>query len=322
MKLSAFLSIVALALAGAVSAAHAQSLPQGTLKIIVPFSPGGATDTVARLISEHLTEELHRTVIVDYKPGAGTIIGNEFVARSPPDGLTMGLVNSALTVNPFLHSHLPYDTLKDLRGVTQIGFIHTALVARLDAPFNTVGEMLAWAKLHPGKLSYGSSGIGSLSQLSFELLKQRQGLDIVTVPFKGGSQVVPELISGRIDIASDTFLLFKPQIAAGKIKVLGTFGEHRVPGYENKYPTIAETVPRLVANSTEGFVVPAGTPDAVVHTLQAAVARVLARPDIRQHFAEIGMQVVSSTPEAFDALIKSELNKWGPIVKTAHLSMD
>jgi tripartite-type tricarboxylate transporter receptor subunit TctC len=322
MKLSALLSIAALALAGAVFPAHAQTFPQGTLKIVVPFSPGGATDAVARLISRRLPDELHRSVIVDYKPGAGTILGTDYVARSSPDGLTMGLVNSALTVNPFLHSHLPYDTQKDLRGVTQVVFIHTALVAKLDAPFNTVGEMLAWAKKNPGKLSYGSSGIGSLSQLSFELLKQREGLDIVTVPFKGGSQVVPELISGRIDIASDTFQLFQPQLAAGKIKMLGTFGDHRVPGYENKYPVIAETVPGLVANSIIGFVVPAATPDAAVHSLQAALARVLDRPDIQKSFAEMGMQVVASKPEAFDAFIKSELNKWGPIVKAAHLSMD
>lgn len=302
--------------------ARAQDFPKAPVRIIVPFTPGGATDTVARLMAQKLQELWGQSVLVDYKPGAGTIIGADFVAKSAPDGYTIGLVNSAFTVNPSLRKKMPFDTVKDIRGVTQLGFIQSALVTRSDAPYNNVREFVTYARQHPGKLTYGNSGIGALSHLVTELLKKQEGLDILTVPFKGGSQVMVELLGGRIDVATEPFLVVLPYIKDGRAKMLGTFGDKRVKGYEQLYPTIAETVPGLSATSLLGFIAPAGTPPRILKQIQTDVARILAQPEIRKRLEEMGIEATGSTPEQFDALIQSEIRRWAKVIADAHLATE
>ena len=305
-----------------VGTGHAEDFPQQAVRIIVPFTPGGATDTVARLMAQKLALLWAQPVTVEYKPGAGTIIGVDFVAKAPADGYTIGLVNSAYTVNPTLRKHMPYDTLKELRGATMLGFIQSALVARADAPYANVRQLIAYAQKNPGKLSYGNSGIGALSHLSMELLKKQEGIDFLTVAFKGGAQVVTELIGGRIDIATEPFLVVLPHVREGRLKLLGTFGEKRVSGYENLYPTIAESVPGLAATSLLGFVVPAATPRPVLQKIHADVARVLAQPDTRKRLLEMGIEPVGSTPEQFDEFIRAEILRWGKVIVEARIGIE
>jgi tripartite-type tricarboxylate transporter receptor subunit TctC len=302
--------------------AQAQEFPKQTLKIIVPFTPGGATDTMARLMAHKLQELWGSPVVVDYKPGAGTVIGVDFVAKAPPDGYTIALVNSAYTVNPTLRKSMPYDTLKDLRGVTQLGIIQSALVARADAPFDNLRQLVAYAQKNPGKLSYGNSGIGSLSHLVMEQLKRQESLAMVTVAFKGGAQVVTELLGGRIDIATEPFLVALPHVKEGKLKLIGTFGDRRVAGYEQLYPTIAETLPGLSASSLLGFVAPAATPRAALLKIAADSARVLAQPDTRKRLEEMGIEALGTTPDKFDEHIRSEIARWGKVVVEAKVGAE
>lgn len=312
---------VALALVAPASA-QAQDFPTGTVRIVVPFSPGGATDTVARLIADQLQVLWKQPVIVEHKPGAGTTIGADFVAKSAPTGHVIGLVNSAFALNPYLRKKMPYDTQKDFRAVTQIGSIHSALAARPDAPFNNVRELVAYARSHPGQLNYGLSAVGSLGHLTVELLKRQEKLDIVNVPFKGGAQVMTEMAAGRIDIASDSFTVMLPHINAGRLKVLGTLGEKRVPGFEALYPTVAETLPGIAGDSATGFVVPAGTPNAVVRKIQTDVAQILNRPEMKKRMLELGIEVIASTPEAFDAYMRAMENKWGKLISEQNISIE
>lgn len=300
--------------------ARAETFPSGPVRIVVPFGPGGATDTVARLVAEQLQVLWKQPVLVDYKPGAGTTIGADYVAKSAPNGLTIGLVNSAFPLNPYLRKKMPYDTVKDFRAVSLVGGIHSALAARIDAPFNTVNEMVAYARANPGKLNYGLSAVGSLGHLTVEMLKRQEKLDIVNVAYRGGAQVMTEMEAGRVDIASDSFTVMLPHVKAGRLKFLGTLGDKRVPGYN--YPTVAESIPGLSAESGTGLVVPAATPDAIVRKISADVAKVVMLPAVKKRLEELGIEVIGSTPEQFDDYLRAVSAKWGKLIADQHIAVD
>ncbi|MBU2410711.1 MAG: tripartite tricarboxylate transporter substrate binding protein, partial [Gammaproteobacteria bacterium] len=279
---------------GTFGGASAQDFPKGPVKIIIPFAPGGPTDTVGRLIGQKLQEVWGQPVIIDYKPGAGTAIGADFVAKSNPDGQTIGMVNSSFAVNPSLRKSLPYDTTKDLSGITQIANLQLAIVARPDAPFNTLPELIAYAKKNPGKLTYGTPGAGSTTHLGAELLKREAGFDMLHSPFKGSAPAHTELMGGRIDLVVDPFLSILPYVKAGRMKMIATMGEKRVEGFD--YPTVGETIPGFHVNALLGFVAPHGTPRAVVEKIQRDTAKVLSDPQLRKRIEEQGMSVVTSKP--------------------------
>ncbi len=297
--------------------ARAQEFPRAPVKIIVPFPPGGPTDTVARLIAQHLQVLWGQTVLIDYKPGAGTVIGVDYVVKAAPDGLTIGMVNSSLAVNPALRRTMPYRTPQDIAGITQIANLQLALVARPDAPFNTVAELIAYAKKNPGKLTYGTPGAGSTTHLGTELLKRETGIDILHSPFKGSAPAHTELMGGRIDLVADPFLSVIPYVKAGRMKMIATMGDRRVPGYD--YPTVAETLPGFSVNALLGFVAPAATPKPILQKIQADIARVLNTPEMRQRIEDFGMEVVASRPEQFDAFIAAEMQRWARVVKEARI---
>lgn len=300
--------------------AAAQDFPKGPVKIIIPFAPGGPTDTVGRLIAQKLQETWGQPVLVDYKPGAGTAIGVDFVAKAPPDGLTIGMVNSSFAVNPSLRKTLPYDTVKDLQGITQIANLQLAIVARPDAPFNTLPELIAYAKKNPGKLTYGTPGAGSTTHLGAELLKREAAFDMLHSPFKGSAPAHTELMGGRIDIVVDPFLSVLPFVKAGRMKMIATMGPKRVEGFN--YPTVAETIPGFNVNALLGFVAPHGTPRAIVQKIQADTEKVLRNPEMRKRIEEQGMEVVASTPEQFDAFVKSEMTRWARVINEAGIQAD
>lgn len=304
----------------ALAPASAQDFPKGPVKLIVPFPPGGPTDTVARLLGQKLQETWGQPVIVDYKPGAGTVIGADFVAKSAPDGQTIGMVNSSLAVNPTLRKKLPYDTQKDLTGVTQLFNMQLAIVAHPDAPFNNLRELIDYAKKNPGKLNYGTPGAGSTTHLGAELLKREAGFEMQHIAMKGSAPAHTELMGGRLDLVVDPFLSILPYVQGGRMKLIATMGDKRVAGHN--YPTVAETIPGFNVGALLGFVVPAGTPKPVLQKIQADTAKALATPDVQKRAQEFGLQVVGSTPEQFDTFIASEMKRWGRIVTDANIQQE
>jgi tripartite-type tricarboxylate transporter receptor subunit TctC len=300
--------------------ALAQDWPKAPVKIIVPFPPGGPTDTVGRLIGQKLQDIWGQPVVIDYKPGAGTIIGADFVAKSAPDGYTIGMVNSSLAVNPTLHKKLPYDTLKDLTGVTQLFNMQLAIVARPDAPFNNVKELIAYARTHPGKMNYGTPGAGSTTHLGAELLKREAGFDMQHIAMKGSAPAHTELMGGRLDLVVDPLLSVLPFVQAGKMKLIATMGDKRVPGVNA--PTVSEVIPGFNVGALLGFVAPAGTPPAIVRKIQVDTAKALASPDVQKRAEEYGLEIVASTPDQFNAFIASEVKKWGRVVTDARIQAD
>ena len=315
------LSLGAALALGAATPARAQDFPRAPVKIIIPFPPGGPTDTVGRMLAQKLQEIWGQPVLIDYKAGAGTVIGVDFVAKSAPDGYTFGMVNSSLAVNPTLRKSMPYNTLKDISGVTQLANLQLAIVARPDAPFNTLPELIAYAKKNPGKLTYGTPGAGSTTHLGAELLKREAGFDMLHSPFKGSAPAHTELMGGRIDLVVDPFLSILSYVKAGRMKMIATMGEQRVPGYP-QYPTVAEVLPGFSVSALLGFVVPSATPRVVVQKIQADTARVLANPETRKRIEELGMEIVASTPEKFDAFIQSEMKKWARVVTEAKIEAE
>jgi tripartite-type tricarboxylate transporter receptor subunit TctC len=300
--------------------AMAQDFPKGPVKIIVPFPPGGPTDTVARLIGMKLQEIWGQPVLIDYKPGAGTAIGVDFVAKSAPDGYTFGMVNSSFAVNPTLRRNLPYNTTKDLAGITQLANLQLAIVAKPDAPFNTLPELIAYAKKNPGKLTYGTPGAGSTTHLGAELLKREAGFDMLHSPFKGSAPAHTELMGGRIDLVFDPFLSILPFVQGGRMKMIATMGATKVPGYN--YATVSEVLPGFSVNALLGFVAPAGTPRAIINKIQADTAKVLANPETKKRIEELGMEIVASKPEQFDAFVQSEMKKWARVITDAKIEAD
>jgi tripartite-type tricarboxylate transporter receptor subunit TctC len=312
--------VLPLALNAFTAPASAQDFPKGPVKIIVPFPPGGPTDTVGRLLAQKLQETWGQPVLLDYKPGAGTAIGADFVAKSPPDGLTIGMVNSSFAVNPTLRKKLPYDTQKDLAGVTQLFNLQLAIVARPEAPFNNLRELIEYARKNPGRLNYGTPGAGSTTHLGAELLKREAGFDMQHIAMKGSAPAHTELLGGRIDLVVDPFLSILPYVQGGRMKVIATLGEKRVAGHD--YPTVAETLPGFSVSALLGFIAPAGTPKAILQKIQADTAKALATPDVQKRAQDFGMQVVGSTPEQFDAFIGAEIKRWGRIVTEAKIEQE
>jgi tripartite-type tricarboxylate transporter receptor subunit TctC len=299
----------------------AQEYPKGVVKLVIPFPPGGPTDVMGRIVAQKLQEVWGTGVIVDNKPGAGTSIGTDAVAKSAPDGQTIGMVITAYMINPSLQSKRSFDTLKDLTNVTQLVTQHVVLVANPKAPFNTVAELIAYAKKNPGKLTYASPGSGTSAHLAGELLKGEAGIDMVHVPYKGSGPAQVDLVAGRVDLMMDVYHSAKPQVEAGKLKVIALAAPQRPAGL-SQYPVIAETVPGVSVTSLFGLVVPSATPRAIVNRIYTDSAKVLAMPDVRERLAGLGLEVVASTPEQFDAFVRSEIAKWAKVIKDNNIKAD
>ena len=304
-----------------VAAQDPANFPKGAVRLMVPFPPGGPTDVVGRIMAQKLQETWGQSVVVENKPGAGTIIGTDWVAKSAPDGQTIGMVITAYMINPSLRATMPYDTLKDLANVTQLVVQHVVLVANAGVPFNTVAELIAHAKKNPGKLSYASPGTGTSAHLAGELLKNEAGIDMVHVPYKGSGPAQADLLAGRVDLMVDVYHSAKPQVEAGKLKVIAVAARERPAGIR-QYPVVAETLPGFNVTSLFGLVVPAATPRTIVNRIQQDSAKVLAQPDVRAKLDALGLEVVGSTPEQFDAFVRAEVDKWARVVKANNIKAD
>ena len=301
--------------------AFPQDFPARPVRLVVPFPPGGPTDVVGRMMAAGLQAGWGQPVIVENKPGAGTVIGTDAVAKSAPDGYTVGMVITAHFINPALRSSMPYDTLRDLAHVTQLVQQHVVLVANAGVPFNTLPELIAHAKKNPGKLQYASPGTGTSAHLAGELLKGEAGIDLVHVPYKGSGPAQTDLLAGRVELMVDVFHSAKGHVESGKLKVIALTAKDR-PVNIRQYPLVAETLPGFDVRSLFGFVVPAGTPRPVVQKIRDDTAKVLNQPDVKAKLEAMGLEVVASSPEQFDALVRAELAKWAKVVKDNHIKAD
>ena len=303
------------------ASAGAQDFPTKTVSIIVPNPPGGSIDVMARVFADGLQKLWGgKPVIVEYKPGAGTMVGMDYVAKSPPDGHTIGMVVTPMVILPALRK-MPYDTLKDLAPVTMTGTASIMIAASPNLPAHNLSEVIQLAKKNPGKLTYASPGAGSSMHLAGELLKQEAGIDMLHVPFKGGAQAYPELMAGRIDLQLDpTFGIYR-YVQQGRMKAIAVTSAKRDPQAPD-VPTVAETIPGFEVLSMNGIVVAGGTPGPLIRRLNADFKKLLARPDVAKRMQEFGIQVVGNSPEEFGAFIRSEIERWTKVAKAANIKLD
>ena len=297
-------------------AAAADAWPSRPVRLVVPFSAGGATDAVARLLAQRLGAAWQQPVIVDNKPGAGTVLGTDYVAKAPPDGYTFGMVVSAHAINPSLRPKLPYDTLKDFAAVSEIGVQHMVIAANPAFPANNLAELIALAKKEPGQIGYASSGSGTALHLGMEMLKTQAGIDLLHVPYKGGAPAQQDVVGGQVPLLVDIYHSSAPLIQAGKLKAIALFSPSRPASIPN-IPTISETVPGVSALSVIGIVAPAATPPAIVAKASADMAAVIRAPDFVERLRGMGVEAVGSTPAQFDAAIRADIVRWAPVVKSS-----
>ena len=302
----------------------AQAYPAKPIRLIVPYPAGGATDFFARLVFPKLGDALGQPVVVENRPGAGTAIGASEVARSAPDGYTLLLGDAGTyAFNPTLYKKLPYDPAKDFAPVSLTG--RFALILAVNSStlnVRSVNEFVQAAKRAPGKIDYGAPGPGSPIHLAMELFKQRAGITMTPIPYKGGADALSDLIGGRIGALFPDIATGLPQIRAGKITALAVASEKRVAALPD-LPTVGESGYRgFEAWAWQGFVAPARTPHDVVMKLNAAFARVMADPAIKQRLSESGFEPQTSTPEEFATYMKSEIAKWAKVIHDSNISLD
>jgi tripartite-type tricarboxylate transporter receptor subunit TctC len=301
--------------------ALAQSYPTKPVKLIVTYPPGGSSDLMSRVYGAKLAELWGQQVIIESKPGAAGSIGMDFAARQPNDGYTFVVGNlGPVAVNPLL-SQVPYSIQKDFVAVSMISTGPNVLVVRTDSPYRSLNELISFAKQNPGKLNYGTSGPGSVSHLSSEMLKNNQKVDAVEVAYKGGVLAVQDLLGGQIQYIFSDSLPAMAHIRAGKLRALCVTGASR---YEllPEPPLCQDAAPGLVAVNWWGVLLPAGSPKAIVDKLNADTVKALADPDVKKRFADLGVEAVSSTPAEFAAFIKDEMAKYAKLIKEANIKVN
>jgi tripartite-type tricarboxylate transporter receptor subunit TctC len=303
-------------------AAHAQ-YPARPIKIVVPYAAGGLPDTMTRAVTPKLGEALGQAVVVENMGGAGGISGVTEVARSSADGYTLLVADvGQIAINPHLFSKLPYAPLKDLAPVSLIGTSPLYLVAHPSVPANSLQQLVAYAKAHPGKLNYGSSGIGSIHHLATEALKAGFGIDIVHVPYKGTGQSVPALLGGQVALLYSALPSIAGHLKDGKVKILAISSAKR-SAQTPEVPTVAESgIPGYDYVAEIGMLAPAGTPREIIQRLAGEIAKVVKQPDVVQRFTQLGIDAVGSTPEAYATLNKSDYEKYAKLVKASGAKID
>jgi len=292
----------------------ADAYPGRPVKIVMPFGPGGA-DALFRIVAERLQDLWNQPVLIDYKPGAATVVGTDFVTKAKPDGLTLGMAGANLAVNPIFYK-TPYKR-EDWRGVANLVEVQMALVARPDAPFQTVHELVAHARSNPGKVVYGIAGLGA-TYMGMEILMRRAGFSMLKVGFNSNGAAQTELLGGRLDVLVDPLVGLAQHIQTGKMKVLGMLGEQRFDGWE-QYPTLNESVPGLSVSPYYGIIAPRATPDAVVVKLQADLARVMGDKQTLRQIAALGLVPHFQTALEFEQRSDADVRTFTEMARTMNI---
>jgi len=315
-RLACALAVIVVALG--TSAGHAQTYPNRALRLIVPFAAGGAVDVLARLIAGKLSDQLGQTIVVENKPGAGGTLAADMVAKSAPDGYTILQNTNGAAIAPALYKSLPFDA-NDFAPVTQLVASNLILVASPKSGITSVKDLIARAKAEPGKLNYGSSGVGNPLHLTMEMIKHATGMDVVAVPFRGDAQINAALIAGEVEVAVVPLATAVPLINEGRLRALGITGGKRsltVPDV----PTIAEAgVPGFASTSWQGWFMAADTPSPIVERIQQEVAKALMQPDVHPRLAAMAYEGVGSRPAEFAAFYKAEIAKFAKVIADANI---
>ena len=297
--------------------AAAQEYPTRTVRIVVPSPPGGGTDIVGRVLAQHFSKSLGQSFVVENKPGAGNMIGIEAVARSAPDGYTLLMVPATLALNSVLYKKVPYHPIRDFAPITLAATAPLVLIVNPSVPAQSLAEFVAYAKRQPGKMSYGTAGIGTAPHLCMELLKSMAGIDLVHIPYKGTAPAAADVISGQIAAMFATALTARPMIDSGRVRALAVSGPQRVQALPSVPPVAEAGVPGYSAIQWYGLLAPAGTPPPIVARLNAEAIRSLRTDEMKERLAVDGAEPQGSTPEEFGALIRSELEKWARVTRAA-----
>lgn len=300
----------------------AADYPQRPVRLVVPYSAGGSTDTVARITGARLSERLGQPVVIDNRTGAGTIIGTQIVKEATPDGHILLMATPPLAVNPSLRASVPYVLERDFVAITNIAASSNLLVVHPSMAASSVKELITLLKANPGKFNYGSSGVGGAGHLAMALFTSMAEVEALHVPYKGGAPAVADLVAGRLSMMMANLTTAQPHIRAGKLRGLGVGKAKRSPLFP-EMPTIAEAgVKGYEANNWNGVVAPAGTPRAVIEKLQRDIVATLQEPAIAERMAKAGLEPVGDTPAQFAQYLKSEAAKWGKLVKTAGIKAE
>jgi len=304
--------------------AYSAGFPEKPIKIIVPFSPGGGTDLIARTLGGLMSTDLGQPVLIDNKPGASTIIGTDALAKSAPDGYSMVIATIAHAVNPSIQSKLPYSQESAFAPITLIGRSPNVLVVSESSPFKTIQEVMNAARTNPGKLSFASQGAGTSAHLAGELFNYLAKIDITHIPYKGAAPALTDLLGGQVDMMFATASAVGGFLSSGRLRALAVTTSERSPTpLLAKVPTVAESgLPGYVAESWYGLYVPAGTPEAVVLRLNAAAKRAAQSDAFKQKIEKEGLIVSAGTPEAFERYVKAEEVRWRNVVKAANIKAE
>ena len=314
---AAFMSIAWLAAGGA----FAQSYPVKPVRIIVPFAPGGSNDILARVIGQKLTETWGQQVIAENRPGGGTVIGTEVVAKSAPDGYTLLMVSPSHSTNPTLLKKLPYDTFRDLAPIILLAHSSNVLLSHPSLPARSAKELIALARSRPDQITFASGGNGTSTHLAGELLTQRAGVKMVHVPYKGAAPALLALLSGQVTWIFSNAIPSVPHLKAGRLRALGVTGAKRNPALP-EVPTLSDTLPGFEVYSWYGIAAQGATPKDLVARLNRDIARVLETSDMRSRIAAEGAEVRGGSPEEFVAFLRAEIDKWAVVIRKAGIALE
>ena len=306
----------------AASSVSAQSYPAKPIRFVVPYAPGGSSDVIARILGQKLGEALGQTFVVDNRPGAGSMLGTDIVAKSVPDGYTVILSDMPHTINPSIYSKVPYDPVKDFSPITIVGTSAMFLFVNPSMPAQNLKDYIALAKSQPGKITIGSGGNGTTTHLSAELFQSGAGIRLNHVPYKGAGPALADVIAGQIQSTFTSMATAAPHVKAGKLRVLGVTSAKRLPPLPN-VPTFAENgVKSFVVEHWWGIMAPAGVPKPVVDKLHAEIVKAVNSSDVRERFAALAVEPVTNTPGQFRALLASDVKRWANVVKDAGIKVN
>lgn len=299
--------------------ASAQGWPAKSIRFVSPYAPGGGSDILARSIGQKLSENLGVSVVIDNRPGAGGVIGTEIVTKSPPDGYTLMLGTPApITVAPSLLKKMPYDPLRDLTPITLVSIVPAVVAVHPSVPAKSIKELVALAKTKPGQMTYSSSGNGGTAHLSGLMLQTMAGIDIIHVPYRGTGPALTAAMSGEVSFTAGNIISSLPMVKAGRVRALAVTSEKRSPVLPD-VPAVAETIPGYSAGPFYGVLGPGGMPAELVNRIRNEIVKILHAPEMKNRLSAEGGEPIGSTPEVYAALIRSETERWGRVIKAAKI---